>query len=272
MALVIWNYNTLAMKIAVIFFGITRSLSFTLPSIKTNVLGPAEIMGDTRLFGHFFSNGAIDNPRSGELGSYNVDEYKLLDLDVVELQEPEKFLVELDFEKICSYGDSWSDGFRSLKNLMHQLYSLRVATDLALKEDADIYIFCRPDLEYQDSFEPVLRRAAGRTVPTAFIPFWQWHSGLNDRFSVCFGREAAAAYGHRLNQVDAFFEAYDEPLHSEKLLHFALLGSRIKVRPVSLRASRIRIDGQMKSESFSPLHGLGVRGLLKTVQTLARSL
>ncbi len=77
------------LRVAVVFFGITRALRLTLPSITANLVAPARNIGrELRLFGHFFTQTAIRNSRSDEEGELDPEEYRLLALDGVELEEP----------------------------------------------------------------------------------------------------------------------------------------------------------------------------------------
>lgn len=246
------------LKIAVCFFGITRSLTHTIGSIEKNILGPARELGEVRVFAHFFRQLAIDNPRSRESGLLAQDEHVLLNADLLELEEPGLCLSAHDFDVIKTYGDRWKDEFRSLKNLVHQLHSLNRVTNVALDWDADIYIFARPDLMYHDSFKRVLRKVARSRLRTAYIPTWQrWHGGLNDRFGVCVGADAAQAYGTRLTCALQFaetdtmrFNGTDRGLHGERLLGHVLRSAGIRVKGLGVRASRIRNGGFMYQENF----------------------
>ncbi len=79
--------------VALCFFGITRSLRFTLPSIETNILGPlvsaTAVSGrDLLVYAHFFDQARIDNPRSGESGEMARDEHRLLATDWLRLEPP----------------------------------------------------------------------------------------------------------------------------------------------------------------------------------------
>lgn len=241
----------MTLRIAICFFGITRSLSHTIGSIEQRILEPARKHGDLRIFAHFFRQLEIDNPRSGESGMLRQDEHILLNPDWLELEDPELCLADHDFERLKACGDRWNDEFRSLRNLVHQLHSLDRVTNAALDWDADIYIFARPDLMYHDSFDRVLRRAVNSRRRTAYIPAWQrWHGGLNDRFAVCVGAEAARAYGTRLAGALAFAES-DGALLSERLLGHALTSSGIRVKSFGVRASRLRSDGRFRREDFT---------------------
>lgn len=241
-------------RIVICFFGITRSLPYTLPSLRDHVLAPAGKLGEVKIYAHFFRENRIVNPRSGEDTPVSADDWQLLDPDWVRLEEPDEFLGQVGAEEIASYGDTWEDNGRSLRNLLHQLRSLDVVSrEATANGPADLYIFCRPDLEYHDDFEPVLRgmlgAEAGKNGVVA-VPNWQHWGGLNDRFAICSGAHAAQVYGGRLHQALEYCRAKQSPLHGENLLRYALQQHGVSVKLVRLRASRVRADGRLKSESF----------------------
>jgi hypothetical protein len=236
--------------VAVCFFGITRSLTRTVPSIQTNVLGPATAMHQgAKTYGHFFQQAFIDNPRSDESGKMSLEEHQLLDFDKLDLEAPDACLDLRDFEGLKSFGSPWKDNFKSLRNLIHQLHSLNKVTEMALADGAELVLFARPDLTYHDSLADALRRANRQGRPLVQLPWWQPFGGLNDRFAVARGQGAIRAYGQRVKQLPAFCEAHG-PAHAESLLQFALDRAQVPVRTIGARASRTRIDGTSPEEPF----------------------
>lgn len=91
-------------KIAICFFGITRSLSHTVSSIERNVLAPARELGDAAIYSHFFLQRELNNPRSGEQGQLNLDEHRLLPGTWLQLEEPDACLAEHGFGQLKSWG------------------------------------------------------------------------------------------------------------------------------------------------------------------------
>lgn len=229
-------------RIAVCFFGITRSLAYTLPSIEKAVLAPAHATGETRLFGHFFRQTRIESPRTGEAVEVDPDEHRLLPLDAVELEVPGACLETWSFDEIQTYGDFWSNDFHTVRNLVHQLHSIRRVTLMALDWEPDIVLFVRPDLYYFDSFARPLGRLARRPAPLCMLPYWHGWGGYNDRFALVRGRSCIRRYGLRAERALAFCRSGPRYLHPERLLHFAMRGR--PVRRVALRAARIRAHGR----------------------------
>jgi hypothetical protein len=241
-------------RIAICFFGITRSLSHTLPSIEMNALGPARAAGSVRVYGHFFQERSLTEARSGESGALNPDEHRLLRPDWLQLEEPDDCLAQWDFEALKRYGDCWNNEFRSLRNLVHQQHSLNLVTQAVLDDGAEICMFLRPDLRYHDSLAPAIARAlraarVGRNLVQ--LPDWQaWHGGHNDRFAIVAGSAAIAAYGKRAERMAEFCAVTGRPLHSEQLLRFALDRACVPVRTIRARASRVRLGGVEHAEDF----------------------
>ena len=46
-------------QIAVGFFGISRSLKWTAPSIKKNIITPIQSLGKVKIYGHFYFKGQM---------------------------------------------------------------------------------------------------------------------------------------------------------------------------------------------------------------------
>lgn len=249
------------LKIAVVFFGITRALRLTLPSITEQLVDPARAIGrEVRLFGHFFRQTAIQNVRSGEEGQLDPDEYRLLNLDEVELEDPGACLDLYPMAEMQARGDIWRDDFASFRNLVHQLHSLKRATQMAEAFRPDIVIFARPDLLYHDSFAEPLDMLARAHRSFVLVPDWSQWFGHNDRFALVKGAEGIAAYGRRADRMGEYC-ARGKRLHSERFLKFALGDQR--VRTVHLRASRVRANGLQVLEDFTPGRGpMGKRELV----------
>lgn len=247
-------------KIAVCFFGITRSLSHTIGQIDRNVLGPARSHGRAKVFAHFFRQSSIVNVRSNEVAELDPCEHKLLNPDWLSLEEPEGCLDEHNFGLLQAYGDSWSDDFASLRNLIHQLHSMHKATKAALAWQPDVVIFARPDLLYHDSLAKFIRRAICSPHSEVILPNWQhWEGGYNDRFAICRSASAAEIYGTRVCRMRDFCETERGPVHSERLLRFVLDEAKLKPRLMPVRATRVRADGRFKKEDFSGPQSVAVR-------------
>lgn len=255
-------------RIAICFFGITRSLRYTSYSIDENIIAPAQAFGQTKVFAHFFNQVEIDNPRSGESGKSDVEEYRLLNADWLVIEEPDNCLEKHNFNQLCAYGDTWNDNFVSLRNLVHQLHSLNEVTKAALDWKPDIVLFIRPDLLYHSSLKRYIGSILKCGSECVMLPAWQnWEHGYNDRFAICKFRSAIEAYGKRVGDMHEFCELNKTPLHSERLLRYVLEKSEIKPKRMSARASRVRIGGRLKKENFDGPIVFKLRTMLRVIAT-----
>lgn len=250
-------------KIAVCFFGITRSLTHTIGSIERRILRPARRLGSLASFGHFFNETTINNRRSDEFGRLTPHEHRLISFEDLKLEEPDLCLEQRGFEAIKAYGDAWKDDFKSLRNLIHQLHSLDAVTKMAMSWEPDLIVFARPDLRYHDSLRGPMKQMLKVNGHVAMTPSWQHcMGGVNDRFAIC-TPGAARAYGGRIDRALSYCLENQMPLHSELLVKDCLEGADIECRLMSTRASRLRFNGSRRKESFIGIDTTGMTSARK---------
>jgi hypothetical protein len=246
------------LKISVAFFGIPRNSTVCFPSIQKNILDALPSTAEVTCYYHLYRQQEVINLRSGEAGILDEENYApFLSMSGL-LEEPDSCLARWNFDLIKRRGDAWDDDFWSLRNLIHQLNSLHAVTDLLIPSQPDYVIFARPDVFYHDPLPTSVFSRIHARPQTLYIPSWQWWDGVNDRLAIC-GRDTYQAYGHRIESITDFFDRYRGPLHSERLLKYALKINDVGVRTIDTRLSRVRIDGQFKQESFSPTRTAGLR-------------
>ena len=83
-----------------------------------------------------------------------------------------------------------------------------------------------------------------------FLPAWQSHNGLNDRFSICSTRNAALNYATRIYYVINYCRTKSQPLHSEYLLKYVVEKSDNKIIFINTRAAWVRANKKIKKEDF----------------------
>lgn len=239
-------------KIAIGFFGVTRSLKWTLPSIRENIIEPARQLGDVRLFAHLYQQTHITNPRSGEDDPLDPEEYRLLECDEVRLEEPGHCLEAARYEWILSHGDAFHDGGKSLANLIHQLHSLQMVGRMINVWQPDLVVLARPDLRYHDNLGNALRKQISRSARYISVPDWQWYGGVNDRIAIG-SAQACHAYSHRIDLIPDYLHKTGGPLPAERFLRFSL--NKHGLVPVAIRitASRVRAAGRAEDENFKPI-------------------
>ena len=156
--------------IFVCFFGITRSLRYTIGSIERRVTGPARALAPTRLYAHLYDQDRVVGPGGREEGRLVQGEHRMLGLDKLELEAPGGCLDLWGFERLKAHGDTWGNDFVSVRNLIHQLHSLHRVTSMALEDGAEVCVFVI--IECCHAFFPLLKksiqsiRRTTRVLPT----------------------------------------------------------------------------------------------------------
>lgn len=250
------------MKVALAFFGLPRRSDIAFPSIERHLIAPAAAHADLQVRYHLYHQPRVVNPRNDE-------DHALGDADYAPFlrfpgalaappQEPTPRLLRLQ-----SHGDAWGNGFVSLRNLVLQLESLLAVTQAVAELTPDVVLFARPDLLYHDPVTQAMLEEAYARPDEVALPRWESWGGCNDRLALA-GAGAYRAYGGRVLLADHFCETQRRPMHAETFLQYALRFAGVGVRPLALRASRVRADGRVQVEDFgghvSPLAGAGASG------------
>ena len=237
-------------KISICFFGITRDLDKTFPSIERNIIYPATKYADVKVFCHFYDLKEIDNIRSQEKNKITNKNWYLFKAHKLVSEKPNDIFKNYSLDNIKKFGDDYNDHYKSIRNLIHQLFSLKKVYELSKSNSADLTIFVRPDLYYWDSFEKNIRNLINISKDYIAIPNWQFHKGFNDRFAICTSEYASSIYSNRIKEIDNYLIHNKRPLNAECLLFYAVSKSKAKTLLLDIKASRVRANGKMVSESF----------------------
>ena len=270
------------LKVAVCFYGLTRSLKYTVPLIHKNVFGPLRRHGVAySAFLHTFTlSSAFTNPRSKEFNvTLDADEWRLLagELRGHEREDQAAFDASVDWPAyLLQGGDYANDGFASVKNLVRQYHSLsrcigmveRAAAQLAaprLRAASaaggyfDAVLFLRPDLLYLEPIDmPALARSAASLQPAVVVPSWGWDweaggLGYNDRFAYA-NAQAAYSLARRgsLDNMRAYLAETSRPWSdrgAEPLLGWTIDNVlRARVIFTDVAAPRMRSNGALVDE------------------------
>jgi len=269
-----YNYKP---RVVVIFYGLPRSLFWTIESIERQITFPLQqhFRVDVSVHSYVY-NSTYSNIRSEESNvELNNDEWKLLSPDFLETESVETVKLEYEglLDKLSAFGDAWNDNFKSLRNYVLALHSLERAVSL-IRASKRFYVgalIFRPDLYYLDPIDIRLLLNGIQQMKahaTIIVPCWQsWH-GVNDRFM--YGDfEYVMTVGQRIHAVLRYCENNREALHGERFLewflNFGVQGalSATSQRSMSLsctkqRAIRIRAHGSTTKEAFtSDFNGTG---------------
>tara|TARA_Y100000992_G_scaffold172954_1_gene116584 strand:+ start:5723 stop:6493 length:771 start_codon:yes stop_codon:yes gene_type:complete len=234
-------------KIAVCFFGLTRSLKHTYPSIQKNIFKVLErhnIKYD--IFLHTYDLNTLSNKRSGETCcTLDTDEWKLLKPTEHKITNQQSFDESFHWDMLFKHGDIWKDGFKSVKNAIRQLNSLKQVTSLWIdKPPYDYYIYIRPDLYYVNEINvnDILEHLHLNNI--LVIPYWgNYRGGFNDR--IAYGSyNVMKTYGMRIQFLNKFFKnsKVKKPYHSERYLTKVIREHQIFIRFCKLRGIRVRAN------------------------------
>jgi len=228
------------MRIALAFFGITRSLRYTIKSIQKNILEP--LSGHSvDIFMHTYSLKNYKNTRAKEkTNTYDNSEYKLLHPDHLKIEDQNIVKKRLHLSKYRTHKDPWDTKYNSVDNFILAQYSkYQLVSMIERAGQYDYIIFIRPDCLYLDPLKVELLKRANPTtiVIPNFCLFGPYK--FNDRFAITTS-ETYKKYGSLFTSLLQISK--EQPLHSETVMGQYLKDLTIIRKP--FRFSRIRIDGE----------------------------
>eukprot|EP00667_Euglena_gracilis_P012832 EG_transcript_13189 len=270
--------------VAVCFFGLTRSLLYTIGNVRSQVLDVLTLNHiKVTVYLHTYNVTILNNTRSKEVGL-------VTDPNVYVLLNPHRAVMDppLDWQKLGSvmeqmvrHGDPWGQGepHGSLRNLYAQLVSLERVTQMwQSDEDIDVAIYLRSDVWF---FTPLnvsdLERAAAARQPAVWTPNFHTYSGMNDRFALG-NRAGMRIYGMRRRLLEEY--VLRRWLHAESFLRFAMLRGNVSTYTTDMLFTRVRsnryiwempvyVDGVMTTNvTYVHNHRL-VRNILGTYHLVA---
>ena len=238
------NIN-LNIKICICFYGLSRSLKYTINSIRENIF--RQLINNKYYFDVYFHTyylEQITNKRSGENNiKLDNDEYKLLNVDYIKINNQNDFDKTIDINNYLKHGDPWPENPKvSLLNLLRQLNSLKEVNKLSNNKSYSYYLYLRPDLKYINLFDcSIITNCKENEF---YTPIWGKYGGLNDRMG--FGTyNVMNMFSTRLNK--ALLYSNSKKLHSESFLKHIMQSYIIK--NINMRANRVRANGKESNDS-----------------------
>jgi hypothetical protein len=242
-------------KVAICFWGLTRSLKYTLHSIEKNIFEPLiknNIPYD--IFIHTYTTNKIySNPRAEEKNLIlDNDEYKLLKPKYYKIENQEYIKKKINVDKYKTMGNPWVES-ESFSNHLLALWSLNEVTALWTPR-AKYYtnvIYCRPDLEYLCPIDirwlygsdDVIYTPNFHRKPTLFTKKGSKMS-INDRFAI--GKPLTMKYyGNRF--LEALEYSKTHQLESRIFLEDTLRKHNVKIIFINFVFIRVRATGKRRA-------------------------
>ena len=232
------------MKIAFAFFGITRSLQYTIDSIQKNIFAVLKGAGvEYDIFMHTYRLSSYKNSRTGEkLDTINNEEYKLLEPNYLEIHDQDELKRAIQITNYRSKPDPWGTNYNSVDNfILGQFSKSRLTTMIRnSKNEYDYVIFIRPDCRYTQPLDlNFLRQANDTTICIPNFHTFGPHK-FNDRFCIATMR-TYSTYGGVFDNLLQISKKHS--LHSETVLGNFIHGNKIKITRIPFLFQRIRCDG-----------------------------
>jgi len=236
------------MKVAVAFFGITRSLKYTLKSIQENLFDVLKKNNiDFDIFLHTYILKSYQNVRTGsadKIDPHNInnEEYKLLKPKYVKVEDQDSIKKKLNLNSYRTHPDPWKTNYNSVDNFILGSFSKFQVTEMITKTNIkyDYILFVRPDCYYIDKLpiEQFSKINNNNIIIPSFCLFGP-HK-INDRFAIT-NATTYKIYGEIFNKLHNFSK--EMPLHSETIIGIHLIKNNINVIRIKFNFSRVRFNG-----------------------------
>ena len=246
------------MKVAFCFWGLTRSLKYTIDSIKENIFNVFDEKGiDYDIFLHtYFFKGLYNNKQSNESNvSLNFEEYKLLNPKYFKIDNQDEVIKKINF----SLFETPKKKKIALPRSSHTNFILAMYSKLQIvniinesKNRYDYIIYLRPDVKFQNKFN--LRWFSLSHGKKMLIPNFAHNNGYNDRFFVG-NHDQALVYGSAYNYLHEYSRTIQ--LKPEAFIKYViqkkckLNKKRSFVRFINFRFKRIRANGEVAKQDIN---------------------
>jgi hypothetical protein len=234
-------------KVAIIFYGLTRTLGKTIDSIKNNLFAPLNENSITYdIFIHTYKiYGSYNNPWSHEFtDNYNNE-------NIEKILNPKHFIYDnqqdiinlINFEEYYTNLGNWTGMTEEMtryliKNLCLALYSKKQITLLfeQYKQEYDYAIIMRPDTLMQNRFDVNWLNELNNN--NIIIPEMEWYGGCNDR--ICIGKpDIVLYYGKLFDELKDY--SCRKSIISELFLLDKLNKKNINIIPKIIQYTNLRI-------------------------------
>ena len=233
-------------KIAIGFFGITRSLQYTIKSINENILDILKINKiEYDIYVHTYNLTNYTNIRTGEVvNNNNIDneEYKLLNADYIEIDVQDNIKEKINVLLYRTHPDPWGTNYNSVDNFILAQYSKNKLTKMIKKRENnyDYILFLRPDCLYFNKL-PLYFFYLINDYSIIIPNFHLYGNALfNDRFCIC-NKNTYKIYGEVFNSL--LNTSKSQSLHAETIVGGIMNNHNLNIIRIPFNFSRVRFDG-----------------------------
>lgn len=238
-------------KVALAFWGITRSLKYTIESIEKNILDVLrEQEIEYKIFMHtYFIDGEYINHWAKESNT-TVDnkEYLLLKPDYVKIDNQCYVKSNLELDKYRTHPDPWkydgSKDYQTVDNFITSMFSKLNVTTMILNsnEEFDYILFLRPDVKYCVKLNTKWFGLVNDNTICTTIGGGTLIKNCNfcDRHSIC-NKKTLILYGCAFNHILSF--SMNFPCHSETFYYILMKQHNINICEINFPLIRVRMDG-----------------------------
>lgn len=237
------------MRIALGFFGITRSLKYVIASIKENILNVLHLSNiDYDIFVHtyYLSTDFVNNRTKERVDIKNIDneEYKLLNANYLQVDDQETIKKNINLLQYRTHMDPWYSNYNSVDNFILAQYSKLMLTNMIEKSNNnyDYILFLRPDCLYLNKFDVNFLKSANDH--TLCIPNFHLFGpyNFNDRFCIA-TMKTYKLYGDIFSHLLSISKK--QPLHSETIIGELMSSYSLDIVRIPFKFARIRFGGAM---------------------------
>jgi len=231
------------MRIALSFWGITRSLKYTIQSIKQYIIHPLQQQNiEIVIYMHTYKvNSAYNNIRTNEFHiQLDNDEYKLLNPNYIQIDDQDEIKKQIIIEQYRSHPDPWNTNYNSVDNFICAMYSKQQLIKMisASKQQFDYVIFLRPDVKYKNPINTALfNHVRDHTI---CIPNFALYYQFNDRFAIT-NMTTYKLYGSIFADLLEYSKQYS--LHSEQCQSRILQRTPMRLVYIPIFFNRVRFNG-----------------------------
>uniref|UniRef100_A0A6C0E2P7 Uncharacterized protein n=1 Tax=viral metagenome TaxID=1070528 RepID=A0A6C0E2P7_9ZZZZ len=232
------------MKIALAFWGISRSLKYTIGSIQDKIINVLKSNQITyHVFMHTYKiNKHKDNILSEEINiEYDNNDYKLLNPHFIEIEDEDEVKEKLRFDEYKHMYDAWNSNYRNVDNFIWALHSKRKVCQLVINSeiDYDYIMILRPDMKYITEFDLAWLSKISNDVICVpdFHVFWN----INDRFFLM-NSSNLSLFGNLFYALLNYSKT--NPAHSESFYYHHLVNlCNLKIDYIPFHFNRVRVNG-----------------------------